>query len=118
MGVHKHLLRKGCSQNYRPAFNGIATSPPKSKKFNLALVRITAQLLMGLRRSKSRILWLTDLKSSQNYRPAFNGIATIYSPPSSALILILPRQNYRPAFNGILNRGGELTLLELHPKKK
>ena len=32
--------------------------------------------------------------------------------------IVTKGQNYRPAFNGILNRGGELTLLELHPKKK
>ena len=32
--------------------------------------------------------------------------------------IVTKGQNYHPAFNGILNRGGELTLLELHPEKK
>ena len=51
MGVHKHLLRKGCCQNYRPAFNGIATFSPIRSLVQNFLIR-------------------------QNYRPAFNGIAT------------------------------------------
>ena len=55
MGLRPAVKRRGQAlsgrtrQNYRPAFNGIATDDPDIwlHTFLLPLVRITAQLLMG-----------------------------------------------------------------------
>ena len=74
----RHLtLISPFSQTYRPAFNGIATHHTSFATCHFSgQVRITAQLLMGLR-PKYHFSCLIDRKS-QNYRPAFNGIATVF----------------------------------------